>query len=132
MGKRSRERDSVPCDDVFAGGHRHARLQQIIEEELAALLRDEVSDPALAEVKLTTVVLSVDYRSARVGFITGDESDRARVERAFERALPFLRTRLGDALDVKRVPSLRFVHDRDAAAAARAQGVLEAVDKCTR
>ncbi len=103
-------------DEDEAAGHRHARLQELIFEELRALLRDDVSDPALAEVALTGVVLSVDYRHARVHFaLPGGEDDarRARptVERAFARATPFLRARVAEAIDVKRVPDLRFVFD---------------------
>jgi len=33
------------------------------------------------------------------------------IERALERATPFLRARLADAVEMKRVPELRFVFD---------------------
>src|SRR2546421_13099574 len=97
-------------------GHRHTRLQQLIEEELMALLRDEVQDPRLDEVRVTAVELSVDYRSARVRWVAPDETKPAldKVQRAFERASAFLRRRLGEALDLKRLPTLSFVFDRDA------------------
>src|SRR3954470_16573766 len=93
-------------------GHRHARLEGLVLEELRALLRDDVSDPALIGVVITAIVLSVDYRHARVHFAlrdaTHDESrERARVERALCRATPFLRARLADAIDLKRIPDLR-------------------------
>jgi ribosome-binding factor A len=94
------------------GGHRHARLQDLILEELRALLRDDVGDPALAGVRVTAVVLSADYRHARVHFaIRGEARERAAVERALARVTPFLRARLADAIDMKRVPELRFVFD---------------------
>jgi len=32
-------------------------------------------------------------------------------ERGLERATPFLRARLADAIELKRVPELRFVYD---------------------
>lgn len=47
-------------------GHRHERIQDLIFEELRALMRDDVSDPALNDVRVTAVVLSIDYRHARV------------------------------------------------------------------
>jgi ribosome-binding factor A len=101
-------------------GYRHARLQGLILEELRALLRDDVTDPALTEVRITAVVLSVDYRHTRVHFAVrgapdGVEQERGRVERALGRATPFLRARLADAIDLKRVPDLRFVFDGVAA-----------------
>jgi ribosome-binding factor A len=113
--------------DEGHGGHRHQRLQQLIEEELAALLRDEVQDPRLDGVRLTGVQLSVDYKAARVRWVGTDESRAVidKVSRAFERAAPFLRARLGEALDLKKLPTLSFVYDRDAAAGARAAAVID-------
>jgi ribosome-binding factor A len=109
------------------GGHRHQRLQQLIEEELSSLLRDEVQDPRLEDVRLTGVTLSVDYKNARVRYLVSDDSrvNLQKVERAFERASPFLRARLGEALDLKKLPTLSFVYDRDAAGAERALSILE-------
>ena len=102
--------------DEEGAGHRHARLEGLILEELRALLRDDVTDPALNDVRISAVVLSVDYRHARVHFVLlGAEQDAggARIpsERALARASPFLRARLADAIDLKRVPDLRFVFD---------------------
>lgn len=80
------------------------------------MLRDEVSDPALTDVHVTSVVLSIDYRHARVhvsipGSPASADGERARCERALTRATAFLRARLGEGLDLKRVPELRFVFD---------------------
>jgi ribosome-binding factor A len=94
-------------------GHRHLRVQSLVLEELRALLRDDVSDPALVQVRVVAVVLSVDYRHAKVHFVLNSTSEAARrpAELALERATPFLRARLADAIDMKRVPDLRFVFD---------------------
>src|SRR5262245_52088616 len=93
-------------------GHRHERVQGLILEELRTLMRDDVSDPALADVRVTAVVLSVDYRHARVHFaLTTGIEQRRTVERALVRVTPFLRARLADAIDMKRTPDLRFVFD---------------------
>lgn len=98
-------------------GHRHLRVQGLILEELRALMRDEVSDPTLFDVSIAAVVLSVDYRHARVHFaVRSGGPPRAEVERAFGRASAFLRARLADAIDMKRTPDLRFVYDGDAVA----------------
>lgn len=117
-------------EEPQAAGHRHARLQQILHEELSSLLRDEVSDPALTDVAVTSVDLSIDYRNARVLFVFEEsalsvppasraglspplvdhEKEQAAM-RALGRAAPFLRARLADAVDIKQVPQLRFVLD---------------------
>ncbi len=91
-------------------GHRHARLQGIIFEELRALLNDEVSDPLLDDVQVTAAILSVDYRHLRVHCAApSDERHAQLVVLALQRAAPFIRARLADAIDLKRVPELRFV-----------------------
>jgi len=103
--------------DREGAGHRHGRLERLILEELRALLREDVSDPALVNARITSLALSVDYRHARVHFALcgGDsvnvERDRPRTENAFLRATPFLRAQLADMIDMKRVPDLRFVFD---------------------
>jgi ribosome-binding factor A len=84
-------------------------------DELRALLRDDVSDPTLTDVRVVAVLLSVDYRHAKVHFVlrATETSSRSRreAEHALERATPFLRARLADAVEMKRVPDLRFVFD---------------------
>ena len=108
-------------EEKEGAGHRHLRLQSLIFEELRALLRDDVTDPALTAVAITAVVLSVDYRHARVHFALGPVSPldgprgnaraREEAERALARAAPFLRARLADEIELKRTPDLRFVFD---------------------
>ncbi|MBX3212438.1 MAG: ribosome-binding factor A [Labilithrix sp.] len=93
-------------------GYRHPRVQGLIFEELRALMRDDVSDPALTDVRITAVVLSVDYRHARVHFALAARAERRRsAESALVRVTPFLRARLADAVEMKRIPDLRFVFD---------------------
>ena len=97
--------------DEEGAGHRHLRVQGLVLDELRSLLRDDVHDPALAGVRVVAVVLSVDYRHARVHFVLSASDDVRTIERALLRATPFLRARLADAIEMKRVPDLRFVFD---------------------
>jgi ribosome-binding factor A len=95
--------------DEEGAGHRHLRVQSLILEELRALLRDDVSDPDLGGVRIVAVVLAVDYRQARVHFVPSPVVEPRLVQRALDRATPFLRARLAEAIEIKRVPDLRFV-----------------------
>jgi ribosome-binding factor A len=99
-----------------SSGFRLIRLSELILEELRGLLRDDVTDPTLHGVWVNALVLSVDYRHARVHYALRGTEDKARqrraaVERAFARATPFLRARLAEAIETKRIPDLRFVFD---------------------
>lgn len=128
MGKHTREERRAKGarasreHDSEAAGHRHERLSSILREEIAAIVRDELGDPRLEGIRITTVEISVDYKNARIGFVTPGGADvsrdeRDRIERALDRAAPFLRRGLADAVDLKQVPALRFAWDAIAAAA---------------
>ncbi|APR83953.1 Ribosome-binding factor A [Minicystis rosea] len=114
------DRRRSSSDDEHAG-HRHERLSRILREEIAAVVRDELADPRLDGVRITFVELSVDYKNARIGFIGPvaeiPRVERERLERLLDKATPFLRARLTDAVDLKQVPALRFAWDTYAAAA---------------
>lgn len=77
------------------------------------MLRDDLDDPRLEAVRITALALTSDLRSARVHYaVRGLEPERgAAAERALTRATPFLRAKLADDMDLKRVPELRFVFD---------------------
>ena len=94
-----------------SAGHRHARLEGILREEVIALVRDETTDPDLEAIRIGAVSLSVDYRHARVHFALVGTGDRAAAERALARATSFFRARLAETIDLKRVPDLRFIFD---------------------
>jgi ribosome-binding factor A len=94
-------------------GMRHQRVEVSIQQELASILRDDVNDPELEGVRVTGVVLSPDYRSARVHFAAPRGRPKSACERAFVRAGAFLRGRLAEAIDLKRTPELRFVYEAE-------------------
>ncbi|HXU84146.1 MAG TPA: 30S ribosome-binding factor RbfA [Polyangia bacterium] len=100
---RTAERDREP-----GSGIRQARLQELIREELNQLLRNEIRDERLARVASTMVELSRDGSCARIWFTADNEE----VVEALEGAAGFLRSRLAEALDLKRTPELRFRRDR--------------------
>jgi len=106
--------------EAFArdGGFRGQRLEGLLCEELNSLLDSEVNDPRLDGVRVTRVDLTRDGSSARVWFVAPSEHvTPAAAQAAFERAAGFLRSRLCDALPLKRSPELRFRLDPAAALA---------------
>jgi ribosome-binding factor A len=116
MAKRYlRPRDaSAPHDAERDAGFRSHRLEELFREELNSLLEIEISDPVFDAVRVTRAELSLDGSRARIWFaLPASATDRsaARVRAAFERASGFLRSRLCDALPVKRIPELSFRHD---------------------
>lgn len=95
-------------------GFRGPRLEGLFREELNSLLDNEVSDPRLDGARVSRVELTRDGSRARIWFVTTNGLEGlspAKIQAAFERASGFLRSRLCEALPLKRIPELRFRHD---------------------
>jgi ribosome-binding factor A len=116
MAKRtSRPRDDSARHQVERGaGLRSQRLEELFREELNSLLEIEINDPALDDTRITRAELSLDGSRARVWFALASsvsDADAGRARAAFERATGFLRSRLCEALPVKRIPELTFRYE---------------------
>jgi len=91
---------------------RQRRVGAQIMRLLSELLRTEVKDPELAGVQISEVDLSGDLGVAKVYFsLLSPDDDPGPAIAAFERAGGFLRGRVGQALNLRRVPELRFQFD---------------------
>jgi ribosome-binding factor A len=102
--------------DEFApnAGYRGRRLEELFREELNSLLDGEIADPRLEGARVSRVELTRDGSSARIWFVVTTHDRPLSTDRylnAFERAAGFIRTRLGEALPLKRLPELRFRFD---------------------
>jgi len=101
-------------DSARVAGFRSLRLEELFREEMNSLLDGEVTDPRLDDTHVTRVELSRDGSRARIWFSKTAHEGAPSVEEtraAFEHAQSFFRSRLCDALYLKRMPELRFRHD---------------------
>lgn len=111
MGNR-RDRKSRRTTDPGAG-IRALRLSELLREELNSILDGELGDTRFDGVVVTLVELSRDGSRARIWY-SMKQHDAVRVteaQSAFGHAAGFFRTRLCDALPLKRFPELSFRHD---------------------
>ena len=88
-----------------------AQIQRVVNE----LLVSEVKDPRLNSARVSAVEVSGDLGVATVFFNTiALDDDPADIREGFEKARGFFRSRVGQALQLRRVPELRFRHDTSA------------------
>jgi ribosome-binding factor A len=88
---------------------RGVRLENVLREEVEAILRCEARDPALTSIVITRVELSGGGARARVWWQSHEE--KTYVSEALERARGFIRSRVAEALGTKRTPELVFRWD---------------------
>ncbi len=105
------------------------RVNALLAEEIANLLRREVQDPRLgAMVSVTGVETSPDLRNATVLVsIMGDEEEVQHAMAALRHASGFLRHELGARLRLRHIPELAFTLDTSIAQGARILGLLKEI-----
>lgn len=84
--------------------HRGTRLTHLLSEEMQSILR-EAADPGLAPVVVLNLTLSPDGGHARIAYAAPDPATAAT---ALVRATGFVRARLADQLNLKKLPRLTF------------------------
>lgn len=95
---------------------RAERVADQLQAELAAALLREVNDPRLQQISIMAVRMSDCLQYARIFWfpLTVDEvneRERKRIQRALDKATPFLRLWVGKKLRLRVTPELRFEYD---------------------
>ena len=91
------------------------RIDQLLREEIGAILTKDVQDPRIGFVTVTEVDTAPDLSTARVWVsVIGQPDERQRALRALERAMPFVRHELGSRVRLRRIPELLVREDETA------------------
>jgi len=99
---------------------RTRRVGEQIQRELAALIHDELRDPRLGMVSISSVQVSRDMAHAKIHVsVLGKDEQVADSLSVLNHAAGFLRHKLGKILHMRVIPVLRFYHDRSLEEGAR-------------
>lgn len=86
------------------------RLGNTILEVLSKIIFDEVKNPLIRNIVLTSCTVTNDLSFAKVYFTCMDE-DKDKVMAELEEAKGFLRGKLSENIDIRHTPELVFVYD---------------------
>ena len=107
---------------------RTQRLGEQIKRDLALLIQRELKDPRVGMVTVNFVDLSKDlsYADVNVTALVSNDSEEKIIESLtiLNEASTFLRTELGRALKVRKVPHLRFHYDDSLKRGARINALI--------
>lgn len=100
-------------------------MGELIQRELGMLISEELRDPRIVFPTVTGVEITGDLRVAKVFVsVLGDDAVADATLAALRDAIPFIRHRLGDRVELRFVPDLEFAADRSAVRAARITALL--------
>lgn len=107
---------------------RTARIDELLREEISAILRREVDDPRIGFVTITDVEVDRELSHANVWVsIIGSEKERRTTIRALVGAMPFVRRQLGK-LRLKRIPALHVKEDQTSERGTRILQILGEIE----
>jgi ribosome-binding factor A len=106
---------------------RTRRVGEQSRRELAELIRDELRDPRLALISMTSVEVSRDLAYARIDVtLMGDPAERKERVAELNRAAPLLRRELGRRMRLRVIPKLEFRYDQVVEQGARLSALIDA------
>ncbi|MBP85749.1 MAG: ribosome-binding factor A [Planctomycetaceae bacterium] len=88
------------------------KAAEAIREVVGMAILVEIKDPRVRDVTVTYVEVSPDMRQARVHVsVMGDEKKQALCLKGLESASGFLQSKVGNRIDTRYTPRLKFVLD---------------------
>ena len=87
------------------------RVAERVRVELSTLLTRTVRDPAVSAITITHVSMTADLQLARIYYTVLDGGNRRDTARGLRRAKTYLRRLIGQRLQLRQVPELRFMFD---------------------
>ena len=111
---------------------RTEQIDQLLRQEIAAIVAREVADPRIGFATITDVETAGDLRHATVWVsVIGQPDERKQTVRALSRAMPFVRHTLGGRLRLKRIPELHVKLDDTAERGTRVLRLLHELEAGT-
>ena len=106
---------------------RTERVDELLRQEIGAIISRDVADPRVGFVTITDVETTTDLRHAKVWVsVIGQPAERDAAVEALRHAMPFIRHELGKRLRIKRIPDLHVHLDETAERGTR---ILQLIDE---
>jgi ribosome-binding factor A len=114
---------------VKRGQGRPQRLGDLIQREVAELIRLEMRDPRVGMLTITSVDVSPDMSHAKVFFTLLEKEKLPATLAGLKRSAGFLRSQLARRIKMYTTPELRFEYDETVEQGDRISRLIDSVHK---
>jgi len=109
---------------------RARRVSEELKKEVSIILRDQVKDPRMGFITITSVDVSNDLSDAKIYFsVLGEAHDIEETIKAFESAKGYIRREIGQRIQLRHVPEIRFIYDHSIEQGSHIDSLLEQIKK---
>src|SRR6185369_15672802 len=107
-------------------GSRMRRINEVLREVVGAAIANDLSDPRIGFVTVTSVETSPDLRTAKVFVsVLGDEEEREATLAALRSSHGVIQSKIAAETRMNRTPTLSFRYDKTVEQASRVSELLE-------
>ena len=105
------------------------RLGHIFTEAISKVVAEEVKDEDIKFVTITAVDISSDLSYAKVYYTNLIDEDREKVHTALNKASGFIRGKLFDMVEIRKMPELTFIYDKSIEYGNKIERIIEDINK---
>jgi len=89
------------------------RVDGALKREILMILQDQINDPRVRHVTITSVEVTRDMSLAKVFYVvTDDQTSKSEVAKGLRSASGFIRGELSKRLSMKKMPRISFREDK--------------------
>jgi ribosome-binding factor A len=108
------------------GRYRPERLKAFVQENIGDIIQNQLKDPRIGFVSVTSVDVSRDARYARVYVsVFGDDEAKKSALKALDSASGYVRNQLGTRLSMFHTPEIHFRLDESLEHAAEINAIIQ-------
>lgn len=104
------------------------RLNNAFVEKISEIIHDDVKDHDVKNITITDVKITSDLSFAKIYYTTLDD-DRKKVQVALNKANGFIRSKLCEKVDIRKMPEIAFVYDESIEYSQKIENIIERINK---
>ncbi len=105
------------------------RLGNIFVQEISQVIKDEIKDESIFFITITAVRISNDLSYAKVYFTALDNRSKEEITDTLNKAANFIRGKLCERVDIRKMPELTFVYDESIDYGNRIEKIIDQIHK---
>ena len=103
------------------------RIGSNFVKEISYILMEEIKDPNIKFVTITSCDVTNDLSYAKVYFTNLIDKDREKVTKALNNASSFIRGKLFGRVEIRKMPELTFVYDESIEYGNKIEKIIEEI-----
>lgn len=103
------------------------RMQASFVEKISIILNQETRDEDFKYVTITSCSISSDLSYAKVYFTCLNDNKREEVTKALNNASGFIRNKLCDRVEIRKMPEITFVYDESIEYGNKIEKIIEEI-----